>query len=224
MVKVIRNPSELKTFVIGRDLGPAGRLVRILAGLLNLAAAVSIVRVMGPLAAVVVAQMAMAAIVMAVAYSLLVGALGDKLLGRVDPWLAAILVVVPLAVLFAFPFVPDSITVGAFLFIAASQFVQAGIGYGGCEIIGIPTLIHRRRYTVYCGLNSADVVERWLRGRPRWMAWSMALGAFVVTTALGALAEWIGSATAFFTAYLAFLVIGLVVSRILSGQPRLKAI
>ncbi len=201
--------------VIGRDVGPAGRLVRVLAGLLNLAGAVSIASLMGPLSPILLGQAALAFVLIAVAYTGLVGLVGPRFLDRIDPWVSAILMVAPLAVLFALPFVPDPVTVGAFLYVGISQFVQAAIGYGGCEIVGIPTLLLRRRYTVYCALNGADVVERRLRGRPRWVAWSWAVAAFVVTTALGGLAQLIGGATGFFAAYLAFLVIGLVVSRII---------
>jgi hypothetical protein len=41
--------SSSTTFLIGRDLGPAGRAVRILAAGLNLAAAVSLAELMGGL-------------------------------------------------------------------------------------------------------------------------------------------------------------------------------
>lgn len=210
-----------QTVVIGRDLGPAGRVVRGLAGSLNLAAAASVASLMGTMTPSVVGEVVIALIGAAVAYTAVVGA-GGRFLRRVDPWLAAIILVAPLAVLFALPFVPDPVTVGVFLYIAISQFVQAAIGYGGCEIVGIPTLLLRRRYTVYCALNAADVVERWLGGRPRWITWTVAVAAFVLTTLLGVAAQLVGKAVGFFAAYLAFLVVGFVVSKIFvltSNQP-----
>jgi hypothetical protein len=216
------NPSP-PTFLIGRDLGPAGRLVRILAGLLNLAAAVGIARLMGPITVWSLGQVLVALIGTALAYTIAIGALGPRVLGRIDPWLAAIAVVLPLAVLFALPFVPDPVLAGAFLYIAISQLIQAVIGYGGCEIVGIPTLVLRRRYTIYCVLNAADVVERWLERRPRWVAWTLALAAFAVTAALGGMAQLIGKAVGFFAAYLAFLVVGFVVGRILASASRPSA-
>lgn len=214
------NSSVAADFVIGRDLGRAGRLVRVLAGLLNLAAALSIARLMGTISAEVLAQIGLAATAAAIVYTLVVAALGQRLLAQIDPWLAALILIIPLAVLFVLPFVPDSITVGAFLYIAMSQFVQAAIGYGGCEIVGIPTLLLRKRYTVYCALNGADVVERWLRSRPRWVAWILVLLAFVLTMTLGGVAEVIGKAAGFFGAYIAFLVIGFIASRIVISRSQ----
>lgn len=205
-------------FVIGRDLGPAGRLVRTLAGLLNLAAAAAVGSAAGPISAHLLWQAGLAFAVTALAYTAVVAAVGPRLFGRIDPWVTAIVVVLPLAVLFALPGVPDPVTVGAFAFIGISQLVQAVIGYGGCEIVGIPTLLLRRRYTVYCALNGADAVELWLRSQPRWIAWLTALGAFLVTMLLGGAADYLGSALGFFAAYMAFLLIGLAVSRALAGR------
>ncbi len=198
----------VKPFVIGRDLGPAGRFVRILAAGLNLAAAASVASLMGTLTPSRLATILLTFIIAAVAYTLLVAAIGPRVLSRIDPWLGAILVVLPLALVFAFPGVPDAVTVGLFAYIGISQLVQAAIGYGGCEIVGIPTLFLRRRYTVYCVLNAADAMEEWFGSRPRWVRWVPALVAFLVTTGLGLVAEAIGSATGFFVAYLLFLVIG----------------
>ena len=216
-------PSAVPTFVIGRDIGRAGRLVRVLAGLLNLLAALSILSLMRPVTGADLAAVAVAALATAAAYTVVIAIVGDRLLARLDPWLAALVVVAPLAVLFVLPFVPDAVTVGAFLYVAVSQFVQAAIGYGGCEIVGIPTLVLRRRYTVYCALNGADVVEQRLRGRPRWMGWLLALLAFAVTMALGFAAETIGKAAGFFGAYIVFLVIGFIASRIAVSGSRIPA-
>lgn len=210
-------------FVVGRDLGQAGRLVRVLAGLLNLLAALSLLSFMRPVTAADLALVGFAAVVTAVVYTGVVAAVGERLLARVDPWLAALLLVVPLAVLFLLPFVPDWITVGAFLFIAVSQFVQAAIGYGGCEIVGIPTLVLRRQYTVYCALNGADVVEQWLRSRSRWVAWLVALLAFAFTMSLGFTAEMIGKAAGFFIVYLIFLGIGFSANRVIVARSRTAA-
>jgi|SRR5690242_12227229 uncharacterized protein DUF6410 len=211
-------------FVVGRDLGQVGRLVRVLAGLLNLAAALSVLSFMRPITPADLAQVGLAAAVTAAVYTVAVATLGQQLLPRIDPWLAALLLVLPLAVLFLLPFTPDWITVGAFLFIAISQFVQAAIGYGGCEIVGIPTLVLRKRHTIYCALNGADIVERWLQARPRWVAWLLGLLAFALTMALGGVAEAIGKAAGFFGAYLVFLLIGFAISRIAVMRAQTDAV
>ena len=207
--------------VIGRDLLPAGRLVRVLAGLLNLAAAVGIARLSAPISAFEGGEIVLAFLAAAGAYTLGIWLLGDRLLQRLDPWLAAMVLVAPLALPFVLPMVPDPVTIGLFLYIGASQLVQAVIGCGGCEIAGIPSLLLRRRYTIYCSLNSVDLVERRLRSWPKWVAWCLAVLAFAITTALGSVAQVIGEAAGFFAAYLAFLLIGFLVSRILlAARPR----
>ena len=205
-------------FVIGRDLSPAGRFVRTLAGLLNLVAAVAVGSAAGPVSAHLLWQAGLTFAIAALAYTAVVAALGPRLFGRIDPWVTAILVVLPLAVVFAWPGLPDPVSVGTFAFIGISHLVQSVIGYGGCEIVGIPSLLLRRRYTVYCALNGADAVEIWLQHQPRWVGWLAALGAFLVTTLLGGVADYVGSALGFFAAYMAFLLIGLAVSRLVARR------
>lgn len=213
-----RTSAVTTDFVIGRDLGRAGQLVRALAGLLNLAAALSSLSLMRPVSGTDLVLVGLAALAVALAYTVLVAAIGERLVAHIDPWLAAFILVLPLAILVMLPFVPVFVTVGAFLFIAISMFVQAAIRYGGCEVAGIPTLLLRKRYTVYCALNSADLVERWLRSRPRWVAWLFALLAFAATMALVVVAEAIGQAAGFFAAYLAFLAVGFAAGRIVSRR------
>src|SRR5919197_1089890 len=114
-------------FVIGRDLAPAGRLVRVLAGLLNLAAAAGIARLSAPISPVDAVGVVLAFLVTASAYTGGIWLLGDRLLPRLDPWLTALVLVAPLGVLFVVPMVPDPVMIGAFLYIAVSQLVQAAI-------------------------------------------------------------------------------------------------
>jgi diacylglycerol kinase len=78
--------------------------------------------------------------------------------------------------------------VGASLYIGVSLVVEAVIGYGGCEIAGIPTLMLQQRYTIYCLLNSADLAERAMRHRSRWVAGVLGVVTFVLT--IGAY-EWV---------------------------------
>lgn len=211
---------------IGRDLLPGGRVVRVLAGLYFLASVVAALLSVtaGALSWQRIGQVALVFLLVAAGYTALVAVLGGRLLVRVDPWLGAILLYAPLAVILTLPFVPGWAAVGANLYIGASLLVEAVIGYGGCEIVGIPTLVLRRRYTVYCLFNSADVAERALRGRSRWAAGGLAVIAFVLTVSVyeGALSLIISHGGGFrspWGVYLAFLVAGFVVSRILVPRP-----
>jgi hypothetical protein len=199
---------------VGRDLLPAGRSLRAVAGILFLAAAISTASNLGQVSASLLAQLALTVLLCAAAYTALVWILGDRFLARVDPWLGALALILPLAVVGVLPSVPRPVVVGADFYVAVSLVVQAAIGYGGCEIGGIPTLVLRRRYTVYCAFNGVDLVEQWLRTRSRWVAWGLALAAFVVIVVLMGLTLSIGSGLAFWIAYLAFLAIGLVTNRL----------
>lgn len=203
--------------VIGRDLLPAGRVVRILAGLLLLLAAASATPHLGGLSGPVLGQVGLAFLITAAAYTALAWVAGDRLLARVDPWLAAIVLVAPGTLLLFF--LPLTASVGFNLYIAVSLLVQALIRYGGCEILGIPTLLLRRRYTVYCVFNGADVVERSLRSRSRPAAWALALLALLVTMALLALAASFSGDNGERVLYLLFLVIGFLANRLLAMVP-----
>jgi hypothetical protein len=165
----------------------------------------------GPISAPVLGQIALTLALTAAAYTVVVWALGDRLLARVDPWLAAIVLIGPSTLLLFF--LPLQATVGFNLYIGISLLVQAVIRYGGCEILGLPTLFLRRRYAVYCVFNATDLVERRLQGRPRWVTWSLALVVFVITMVLLTLAVSVGDANVERVLYLLFLVVGFVVDR-----------
>lgn len=196
---------------IGRDLFPAGRVARILAGLVLIASAVASAPHLGALTAALVAQVAIAFVVIASAYTAVAWLLGGRLLAHVDPWLAAILLIAPSTLLLFF--LPLSATIGYNLYIGVSLLVQAAIRYGGCEVLGIPTLFLRHRYAVYCVFNATDLVERGLQRRPAWVKWALALLAFVATMAILAVATTLAEANGFRVLYLAFLVAGFLVDK-----------
>jgi hypothetical protein len=200
--------------VIGRDLLPAGRVVRILAGLFLLLSAASSTHALGGLSAPVLVQVGLAFLITAAAYTILAWVLGDRLLARLDPWLAAIVLVAPATLLLFF--LPLSAAVGYNLYIGVSLLVQAAIRYGGCEVLGIPTLFLRRRYTVYCVFNGADVVEHRLRRGSRWAAWILTVLSLLVTLALLTLAVIVGGGAGERVLYLLFLVVGFVVGKLLA--------
>ncbi|HYW25678.1 MAG TPA: DUF6410 domain-containing protein [Terriglobales bacterium] len=204
---------------VGRDLLPGGRTVRLLAGLLFVASVADdlLMASAGPLSWRTVGLVVFAFALAAGGYTALVALLGDRVLARIDPWLGAIVLYGPLAAILTLPFVPGWAAVGASLYIGVSLLVEAVIGYGGCEIAGIPALVLRRRYTVYCLFNSTDVAERALRGRSRWVAALLGLLTFVVTIGLyGWVAFTISHRVVLLSSwvvYLMFLIGGFAVSR-----------
>jgi|SRR5579864_4029046 len=212
-------PTAQQPSRIGRDLLPVGRLIRSVAGLaLFVAAVLSSLQfrgsppVLGGLAAVFV--------VCVVGYSLIVWLFGQRFFTGGDPWLLAILLVAPALVLFLFP---EQLSIGYDAFLGISMVVQAIIAYGGCEVMGIPTLLVRRRYTVYCAMNGGDVVEHWLVRQPAAVHWIVSVLAFVGVIVLMGLASATGP-KGLLVGYLLFLIVGLVISRALRATGRSDAL
>jgi hypothetical protein len=199
---------------VGRDLWAAGRVARILAGILFLAASFGTAVTFHLISPAGLLGIAGTVVVAAVVYTIGTWALADRLLARTDPWLAALALVLPLAVVAVLPVTPPAISVGLDAYIAISLLTQAVTGYGGCEIAGIPALVLRRRFTVYCALNGVDLVDRWLQSRGAWLRWTLAILAFLLTAVVITLvAETVGN-LGYWIAYLLFLVAGWVVSRV----------
>ena len=212
-------PTAREQARVGRDLLPVGRSIRVVAGLALLALTVlSSLQFDG--SPVVLGGIAAVFVVCVVGYTLLVWLLGERLFRSGDPWLLAILLVAPALVLFLFPL---QLVIGYDAFLGVSMVAQAAIGYGGCEIMGIPTLFVRRRYTVYCAMNGGDFVEHWLVKQPAPVRWSLSVVAFAGVIAL------MGGASAtgpkgLLVSYLLFLVLGLVVSRVIRATGRSGAL
>jgi hypothetical protein len=193
-------------------------VARVLAGILFLAASFGTAVTFHLISLPGLVGIAATVVVTAAAYTVAAWVLGERFLARLDPWLAAVAVVLPLAVVAVLPFTPPPIAVGLDAYIAISLLTQAAIGYGGCEVVGIPTLLLRRRFTVYCALNGVDLVEQWLRARAGWLRWTVGILAFLFTGALiTVVAETVGN-LGYWIAYLLFLVAGFVVNRVLRAR------
>jgi len=105
--------------------------------------------------------------------------------------------------------------------------VEAAIGYGGCEIAGIPTLVLRRRYTLYCLFNSADLAERALRDRSRWVAGVLGVVTFALTIGVY---EWVtftishrAVVLSSWVIYLVFLLAGFATNTVLRARSAQRA-
>jgi hypothetical protein len=82
------------------------------------------------------------------------------LLARKNPWLSSLVLVVPALVLVVVPLFPSGLQVGMVLYWGVSLLLNALIGYGGCEVLALPTIVYKRRYDVYCPTNVIDLAER----------------------------------------------------------------
>jgi Family of unknown function (DUF6410) len=145
-------------FTIGLDSTTFGRWVRVLLGLLFILYA--------GLRMISISERADARAVLVSFLSILVVyyvaylALEHLLLARQNPWLNTLVFVVPALVIVFAPLFPSGLQVGMVLYWGVSLLLNALIGYGGCEVLAIPTLIYKRRYDVYCPTNVLDLAER----------------------------------------------------------------
>lgn len=213
-------PMDGRAARVGRELWAAGRAARILAGALFLAAALGTAVTFHLISLSGLVGIAATVAAAGAAYTTGMWWLGERFLARADPWLAALALILPLAVVAALPFLPRAISVGLDAYIAISLLAQAVIGYGGCEVVSIPTLVLRRRFTVYCAMNGVDLVERWLRARARSMRWTVVGLAFLVTIALTiVIVETVGS-VGYWIVYVLFLTAGFSVNRVLRRRAQ----
>ncbi|MPZ27437.1 MAG: hypothetical protein GEV12_13755 [Micromonosporaceae bacterium] len=147
------------THTLGRDLGPVGRLARVVAGLASLGLGGWLATEDG-LTAVDVAAIGGYVVLIAGFYLAATAVLGRRLLARISPWTATTLFLTPVVVLALLPGVPNNLRAAIFIYYGVSLLLIAAIGYGGCEVVGIPMAVLRRRDVVYCPLNAIDAVER----------------------------------------------------------------
>jgi hypothetical protein len=148
---------------IGRDLGPFGRLARLVIGVIAVGAGVAnLVGTNWVGGSTVLATAGYVALV-AGFYLALHRVLGEAVLARADPFVATVLVLAPVGVLTLSVF-PDALHAAIGLYVGASLILNAAIRYGGCEVLALPTLLFRRRYVIYCPANVVDLAERPMHG------------------------------------------------------------
>ncbi len=147
------------SFTLGHDLSAVGKWSRLLLGALGvLWAMVQAVQV-GALA-----ETGLYLLGIALAYLVAHRVLGERVLGRMNPWVGTILLVGPAVVIPGLSVLPLGLRLGMIAYFSASLFINAAVNYGGCEVLALPSLVFRRWYTVYCPLNAIDAVERAVAG------------------------------------------------------------
>jgi hypothetical protein len=152
-------------FTIGRQTTPIGRVVRFILGLLLiLYAGLSTISLTNRVAVLpLLASFLGILVVYFVAYL----ALEKPLLARMNPWLNALVFVVPSLVIVFAPLFPAPLQVGMILYWGVTSVLNSLIGYGGCEVLAVPTLVYKRRYDVYCPTNVFDAAEQAIAGNRR---------------------------------------------------------
>ena len=150
---------ENSSFVLGHDLRPVGKWLRIILGVLGVLWTVSRALELG-----VLAETGLYVLIIGVAYVAAHWLLGGWLLGRMNPWIGTVLLVGPAIVIPGASMLPQALRLGMIVYFSASLLVNAAKNYGGCEVLALPSLLFGRWYTVYCPLNVVDAVERRVAG------------------------------------------------------------
>lgn len=150
-------------FTIGLEVGVFGRWMRLIVGLYTAALIAIVPLIDHPVpareAARFLGELAVYAILIAAVYLFAYYFLGERLLARANPWIGTFVVLAPVYVIAALQLGPQAFRTAIGLYIALSLVLNFAMSYGGCEVLALPTLIFRRRYTVYCPFNAVDAVE-----------------------------------------------------------------
>lgn len=85
--------------------------------------------------------------------------LGERLLIKSNPWLGTCILVVPVLIGLVTDLLPQSLRLALLIYIGVSLVLNFAMSYGGCEVLALPTLVFRRRYTVYCPSTVIDCLE-----------------------------------------------------------------
>jgi len=103
--------------------------------------------------------------------------LGERVLAKSNPWINTVILVGPALVALCWNFIilpltgiklPATLSLAMGVYIGISFLLQWKIRYGGCEVVAIPIIILKRRYTTYCvPLVALDAVEKQIRKSPR---------------------------------------------------------
>ena len=146
---------------IGRDSTTLGRWFRLVLGLLLILFAS--LRTISITDRVDALPLILTFLAILVVYYLAYLVLEKSLLARNNPWLNMLVFVVPALVIALVPVFPATIQAGMILYLGVTSVLNAMIGYGGCEVLAVPTLVYRRRYDVYCPCNVVDLAEQAVR-------------------------------------------------------------
>jgi len=105
-----------------------------------------------------------------VIYTLAYWFLGERLFAKANPWVNTAILVGPAFAIAWWPYffapvfslqIPLSLSVAMGIYIGISFIIQWKIKYGGCEVVSIPILLFKKRYTTYCvPLVAVDAIEK----------------------------------------------------------------
>ena len=162
--------SEFKT--VGLDVGAVGRWSRLVMGALILAPLVEqVLRDSSSLGSVnFYGEAILYLLGIVVSYLAVYYLLGERLFAKANPWINTLILVGPALVVVWWNTVlgptvgvalPGALAFAFGLYVGISFILQWKIRYGGCEVVSIPILLLKRRYTTYCiPIVVLDAVEK----------------------------------------------------------------
>jgi hypothetical protein len=154
----LSSPDPGSGFTIGYDLGTVGTWVRILIGVI--ASSALLLVDLTDVSAAFLAQTGGWFVGILAVYTLIYALLAPRVLGKVNPWVSTVLFYGPVLALPYVDALPDPFRVALSLYVTVSIAVVVFVRYGGCEVVGIPSLVVRKRHVVYCPWNTVDLVDK----------------------------------------------------------------
>ena len=149
---------------IGYDVGSFGRWFRLYFGLLLIFAFVFAPYISSPVPRDQmlgeIAQLAGYFLLWVAIYMVAFHFLAKFLCEKVHPWVGTAVFLGPPLIFMMLGIIPPIFAKAFGLYVGISFIVMFAIRYGGCEVVAIPTLVLKQKYTVYCPLNAIDAVER----------------------------------------------------------------
>lgn len=145
-------------FTIRYDLGTVGAWVRILIGVV---ASLALLAIDVPsVDFVFLAETAAWIIGILAAYTGVYVLLAPRVLPRLNAWVSTVIFYGPVLVLPYIDALPSTFRIGLSSYVILSIVVVVFIRYGGCEVVGIPSLVVRRRHVIYCPWNTIDLIDK----------------------------------------------------------------
>ncbi len=106
----------------------------------------------------------------ALAYTVVYRVFGEIIFARSNPWVNTLIFVGPAFVVAWWDFIiapfvgtelPNAFSLAMGVYIGLSFILQWRIKYGGCEVVALPIILFKKRYTTYCmPLVALDAVEK----------------------------------------------------------------
>ncbi len=152
-----------RDFTIGYDVGFVGRWFRLIVGLYFSVLATVVPLIQEPVsAAEALSFLGTLGLYLLLILGVYVAAfyiLAERVLARANPWVGTLILLGPLVLITAFQWGPQAFRVALGAYYSIASIFNFAMSYGGCEVVAIPSLIFRRRYTLYCPYNAVDAVE-----------------------------------------------------------------